>query len=268
MSTTTSVEERNKQVVRNFYEEVMNKGRVELLDEIMEEEFDDHGEAFFGSPHGRSIIRGGIQGVHSILQDLNVRLEDMIASGDMVGVRGTMSCKLVGPLAGAAPTGNELSWKGIAMFKLKDGKIVSRWFNSDSLSIMTQLGLYPPPGKEAPPSPKEIIDRYYAAVNSGDWDTWLTLFDDKLVMDEQLMGHVDGIGPLRDVAAGIKTGFKKFQMHPKHVVVEGNEAMVAWNFEAETADGKQLNIDGANYFQFANGKIVYMQNYHDTKPYD
>ena len=116
-------------------------------------------------------------------------------------------------------------------------------------------------------SATEVIVKYYAAVNSGDWDAWLALFDENLVMDEQLMGHVEGIGPLRDAVAGLKTGFKKFLMHPKHVVVDGNEGMVAWTFEAELADGKQINHDGANYFRFADGKIVYMQNYHDTKPY-
>lgn len=260
-------QERNREIIRRFYEEVMNKGNVALLDEIMDVDFDDHGEALFGSPHGRAVISGGIQAVHSILGDLKVTLEDMVASGDMVGVRGTMSCRHIGSFAGVEPTGNELVWKGIAMFQLKDGKIVRRWFNSDSLSIMTQLGLYPPPAPTPPPSPKQIIDQYYAAVNSGDWDTWLTLFADDLVMDEQLMGHVDGIAPLRAVVGDLKTGFKKFLMHPQHIVVEGNEGTVVWNFEAETAQGKEINVNGANYFRFDQGKIAYMSNFHDTKPF-
>jgi ketosteroid isomerase-like protein len=260
------LQERNKAVVRRFYEEVMNKGNVNVLDDVMDAEFDDHGEALFGSPHGRAVIRGGIEAVHSILGDLNVHIEDMVASGDMVGVRGTMSCKLIGPFVGVQPTGNELKWGGIAMFQLQDGKIVRRWFNSDSLNIMTQLGLYPPPAKPGPASPREIIDQYYAAVNSGDWDTWLTLFADDLVMDEQLMGHVDGIAPLREVVEGLKT-FKKFLMHPQHIVADGNEGTVVWDFEAIDPAGKEINVKGANYFRFDKGKIAYMSNYHDTKPF-
>jgi ketosteroid isomerase-like protein len=260
------LQERNKAVVRRFYEEVMNQGNVDVLDEVMDAEFDDHGEALFGSPHGRTVIRGGIEAVHSILGDLNVHIEDMVASGDMVGVRGTMSCKLIGPFLGVQPTGNELKWGGIAMFQLQDGKIVRRWFNSDSLNIMTQLGLYPPPAKPGPASPTEIIDQYYAAVNSGDWDTWLTLFADDMTMDEQLMGHVDGIGPLRDVVGGLKQ-FKKFQMHPQHIVANGKEGMVVWDFEAIDPNGKEINVRGANFFRFENGKIAYMSNFHDTKPF-
>ena len=57
--------------------------------------------------------------MHGILPDLHVNLEDMIASGDMVGVRGTMRVTHSGPLAGVPATGNELKWNGIAMFRVK-----------------------------------------------------------------------------------------------------------------------------------------------------
>ena len=40
----------NKAIVRRFYDEVMGQGRVEVLDEVMDENFVDHGEALFGSP--------------------------------------------------------------------------------------------------------------------------------------------------------------------------------------------------------------------------
>jgi predicted ester cyclase len=245
----------------------MINGNLDVLDEVMEDEFVDHGEALFGSPHGRAMLRGGIEMAHTMVSDMSIHLEDMIASGDMVGVRGTMSCRVTGNFMGLEPSGNELKWNGIAMFRLKDGKITQRWFNSDSLNIMTQLGLYPPPPKaDAPKSPKEIIDQYYTSVNSGDWDTWLTLFAEDMTMDEQLMGHVDGIGPLRKVVEDLKT-FKKFQMHPQHTVVEGNEGMVVWDFEAIDPNGKEINVRGANFFRFANGKIAYMANFHDTKPF-
>ena len=42
--------EDNKAIVRRFYDEVMGQGRVEVLDDIMVEDFVDHGEALFGSP--------------------------------------------------------------------------------------------------------------------------------------------------------------------------------------------------------------------------
>ncbi len=133
--------ESNKTIVRRFYDEVMSQGNLDVLDDVMDENFVDHGEALFGSPQGRDTLRQGIAATHGILPDLNVHLEDVIAEGDLVGVRGTMRCTHLGTFLGVPATGHELSWKGIAMFRIADGKIVERWFNSDSVSLVRQLGL-------------------------------------------------------------------------------------------------------------------------------
>lgn len=133
--------ENNIAVVRRFYEEVMNQGNADLLDEIMVEDFVDHGEALFGSPQGRETLKQGVRGAHGVLPDLRVELHEVIAEGDLVGVRGTMRCTHQGPFLNVEPTGNELTWQGLAMFRVVDGRIADRWFNSDSISILRQLGL-------------------------------------------------------------------------------------------------------------------------------
>ncbi|MFD0392270.1 hypothetical protein ACFQ3Z_03675 [Streptomyces nogalater] len=38
----------------------------------------------------------------------------------------------------------------------------------------------------------EIVERYYALANAGDWDPWCDLFAEDQTMDEQLAGHVEG----------------------------------------------------------------------------
>ena len=133
--------EESKTIVRRFYDEVMGQGRVELLDELMDPNFVDHGEALFDSPQGRENLRQGIVAAQGVLPNLNVELEDIIAEGDLVGVRGTMRCTHAGTFLGVPGTGHELRWKGLAMFRIADGKIAERWFNSDSVSIVRQLGL-------------------------------------------------------------------------------------------------------------------------------
>ena len=89
----------------------------------------------------REVLRQGIAATHSILSGMNVHLEDVIAEDDLVGVRGTMRCTHQGTFLNVAGTGNELSWKGLAIFRIVGGKIVERWFNSDSLSVVRQLGI-------------------------------------------------------------------------------------------------------------------------------
>lgn len=136
--------EANKAIVRRFYEEVMSQGNMNLLDEIMASDFKDHGETLFGSPQGRDTLKQGITASRAVFVDLHVQLHDVIADGEMVGVRGTMRGTHQGEFLGVSPSGNELSWNGLALFRIVDGKITERWFNSDSLSITQQLGLVAP----------------------------------------------------------------------------------------------------------------------------
>ena len=49
----------NKEVVRQFYESVMNQTGPADLDPLMAEDFVDHGETLFGSPKGREILERG-----------------------------------------------------------------------------------------------------------------------------------------------------------------------------------------------------------------
>jgi len=120
--------EENKTIVLRFYQEVMNQGKVELLDEIMAADFRDHGETLFGSPQGREVLKVGILGARSLLSDLTVQIHDILGDGELVGVRGTMRCTQQGPFLGVDPSGNELSWTGLAIFRVVDGKLTERWF--------------------------------------------------------------------------------------------------------------------------------------------
>jgi len=115
---------------------------------------------------------------------------------------------------------------------------------------------------------RDVIDRYYESVNAGDWQTWLTLFQEDVVIDEQLAGHVEGLDVLRGAVGAIEQGYSRFQNVPKHVVVDGDEAVVVSHISAANASGVPIEAEVANYFRLEDGKIAYMANFHDTRPFD
>ena len=110
---------------------------------------------------------------------------------------------------------------------------------------------------------KEVIDRYYETANAGDWDDWLTLFADDVVVDEQLAGHAEGKGAFVGAVDAIRKGYSKFLMHPEHIVIEGGQAAVMWHCEAANRAGVPIDVRGANYFEVKDGLITYMANFHD-----
>jgi ketosteroid isomerase-like protein len=114
---------------------------------------------------------------------------------------------------------------------------------------------------------RSVIEKYYQTVNAGDWEAWLTLFDDRVVIDEQLAGHVEGIEILRGAVGALKKGYSFFKNQPAHIVVNGDEACVVSRISAANAAGVPIEANVANYFRLTGGKIVYMANFHDTVPF-
>lgn len=118
-------------------------------------------------------------------------------------------------------------------------------------------------------SAKLLIDMYYVHANNGDWDKWCDLFADDMVMDEQLAGHIETLAKLRPIMAGMKKSYSKFQNIPRHIVVspDGTEAAAVSHISAANAAGEPIEAEVMNYFQIQNGKICFMQNFHDSKPF-
>jgi ketosteroid isomerase-like protein len=122
---------------------------------------------------------------------------------------------------------------------------------------------------------REVIDKYYSAVNAGQWDVWLELFTENVIGDEQLAGHFEGIAVLRGARDGITAGYRKFAMHPQHLVVDGDTACVIWRCDATNRDGVPIAypndstrpVIGANFFRLEGGKIAYMRTIHDSLPF-
>ncbi|MBN8231529.1 nuclear transport factor 2 family protein [Corallococcus macrosporus] len=116
-------------------------------------------------------------------------------------------------------------------------------------------------------SVRSVIDRYYECVNAGDWEGWLGLFDEHLVMDEQLAGHLEGLTALRGAVSGIQQVYSRFQNTPRYFVIDGAQACVVSHISATSAGGKPIEAEVANYFLIQDGKIAYMANFHDSVPF-
>jgi ketosteroid isomerase-like protein len=119
-------------------------------------------------------------------------------------------------------------------------------------------------------TPRTIIEKYYEYANAGAWDAWCDLFADDMVMDEQLAGRIDGLATLRPMMAGMGAAYAVFRNVPKHVLVDGDQGAVVSHISARAAKfpDEPIEAEVMNYFRFADGKIAYMANFHDSAPFE
>ena len=81
------------------------------------------------------------------IPDLKYTIEDIVAEGDKVVVRFTISGTHNGEFMGIAPTGKKFTQAGTSIYLIVGGKIAEVWWLADSLGLLQQLGVLPPMGK-------------------------------------------------------------------------------------------------------------------------
>jgi predicted ester cyclase len=124
--------EANKAVVHRLVAEVLNGGRLELVDELY-------------APEVARAARRWIAPFRVSFPDVHMQVIELIAEGDKVVGRFTCSATHLGEWLGHAPTGRCFERVDeIAVFRLRDGRIVHVWSLEDTLSRLQQLGLAEP----------------------------------------------------------------------------------------------------------------------------
>jgi steroid delta-isomerase-like uncharacterized protein len=129
---------RNKAVVRRYYEAMWNRWDCALADELLGEAV-----AFRGSlgvsVRGREGFREYMHSVRRAFPDFLNHVEGLIAEGDQVVARLTYTGTHQGELFGIAPTGRQVSYAGVAIFRLAEGRVVEGWVLGDLHGLVQQL---------------------------------------------------------------------------------------------------------------------------------
>jgi len=134
-------QEENQAIVRRFLEEAYNQGNLAVGDELLAE------NCVFYTPAPIQGIAGWKQFATAFLtafpDDLQVTIDEMFGSGNKVAARWTAQGTHKGPLRGIPPSGNRVTWVGIAFYSLLNGRITEVWGLNDALGIMQQIGAIP-----------------------------------------------------------------------------------------------------------------------------
>ncbi len=121
--------EENKAVVRRLVDEVLNAGRMEVIDELY---------AATLVPEAKRWIAP----FRVSFPDVHMDVVDLIAEDDKVVGRFNCSGTHLGEWLGHAPTGRRFeAVDEVSIYRFNDGKIIHAWGIEDTLGRLEQLGL-------------------------------------------------------------------------------------------------------------------------------
>ena len=130
----------NKAVASRVLLEKMGQGRFDIQPELYGPGFVAHG---FGRNYTLAEDEASARRLRAAFPDLVVKVDRIIAEGDMVALHWSSSGTNTVAVPGFPGQGKRATVDGMSFFRFADGKIVEEWSTYDNLTILKQLGLIP-----------------------------------------------------------------------------------------------------------------------------
>ena len=126
-------------LVRRYYEEALNLGRFDRLDDLLTEEFVSH-EELRGIPPTRDGLKQKYTMLRAEMSEFGFTNEDLFSAEDRVAARVTVRGTHDGEFMGRPATGRSFAVTSVGIFRITDGRIAEHWGVFDQLAMLGQLG--------------------------------------------------------------------------------------------------------------------------------
>jgi predicted ester cyclase len=135
-----------KEAVRRYFHEILDQGRVELIEEIF------HPHCVMHRPGGTVVGIDNVRGVAARRKETFSQFETQIQ--DIFGSRDRWVTRLTHRGVGGGiwrsrlgnydVTGKTVTWDAIAIFRFERQKIIEEWVSRDELAMILQFGILEP----------------------------------------------------------------------------------------------------------------------------
>jgi steroid delta-isomerase-like uncharacterized protein len=129
-------------LARRWFEDLFSRGDLDAAKEILHADFVDHLPR--EEERGFEELRQYVIWYRAAFPDIRDTVEELVAEGDKVVVRWTSRGIHQGEFWGVAPTGRHVTFTGMRLFRIAEGKIAESWVNIDELGLLEQLGMVTP----------------------------------------------------------------------------------------------------------------------------
>lgn len=133
--------EEKKKLILDHYEAFLHQQDAEAVRQQLTPDFVDH-EMPPGTPPGPEPALRWRAMLHQAFPDLRVKIEDLVAEGDLVAVRASWTGTHRGhfPPMNVPPTNRNFVFTGMVFWRISGDRIAERWATLDRMGLQQQLG--------------------------------------------------------------------------------------------------------------------------------
>jgi steroid delta-isomerase-like uncharacterized protein len=139
--------EMNEQLLRQWVDEGWNNGNLSLVNHIFSPNHIMHDPSLPEQKLvGQEPFKSFVGSLRSAMPDLRVTIEDVVAQGDKIAWRWTITGTQKGEVMGIPPSGNPVKVTGIIISRFENGKWAEDYVSWDVLGFLQQIGAFPKMG--------------------------------------------------------------------------------------------------------------------------
>jgi len=130
----------NKTIIRRYIEEIENTGDISNIQEFIS---DDYVEVYEGERY-KIGIKGAIDhvlGVRRVYPDMKLTIENQINEDEWVVTIYTVTGTFIEEWFGMKPTGKPITFTGVNVDRIKDGKIIEHGGAANLLEPLMKAGV-------------------------------------------------------------------------------------------------------------------------------
>jgi steroid delta-isomerase-like uncharacterized protein len=137
----------NKAIVSRLYIEIWNERKLELVDQLFAASHALNIPNVSGAAIGPEAYKRQVTRFVTGFPDLRFSIEDVVAENEKLVVAWTISGTHKGEFMGISATNKKVSFDGITINHIVNGKILDSNVVYDALDLLQQLGAAPPLGQ-------------------------------------------------------------------------------------------------------------------------
>jgi steroid delta-isomerase-like uncharacterized protein len=263
--------------------DAFNQGDLSAVDQLFTPDYVDHDPSRAGLPPGPAGVKLAWQGFRAAFPDAQVTVDDSVAEGQTVAVRGTLRGTHHGELMGIPATARPVRVTFIDFNRIANGQMAERWAEADTLGLMQQVGAIP--GATGDAHDDCGTEESAIKASAGDPEAHKALarrYADLLLNQHQLeraaeilapdfVGHFAGApGPVQGIDAwraffgGFLAAFPDYRETVHDVVAEADRVAARISFTGThqgdffglPPTGKAIAAGGMACLRIADGRVV------------